>query len=217
MTVLQYCAGFCYISTCCCWSHSGIQVFVTPWTIACQAPLSMEFSRQGYQCGISFSAGSSQPRDLTQVSHIAGRLFTIWATREAHISNESTINIQLFPPSWTSIPTPTSSHPSRLSQSTSLSSMSQSANSYWLFYIWQCICFHATLSIHPTFSFPTLCPQICSLCLHLHCCPQNRFISRTYLDSMLCFLLSHVWLFLTQWTVACKAPLSMGILQSRIL
>jgi len=32
---------------------------------------------------ISFSRGSSQPRDWTQVSCIAGRFFTIWATREA--------------------------------------------------------------------------------------------------------------------------------------
>ena len=31
-----------------------------------------------------FSRGSSQPRDQTQVSHIAGRFFTSWATREAH-------------------------------------------------------------------------------------------------------------------------------------
>ena len=31
-----------------------------------------------------FSRGSSQPRDGTQVSCIAGRFFTIWATREAH-------------------------------------------------------------------------------------------------------------------------------------
>ena len=31
-----------------------------------------------------FSSGSSQPRDLTQVSHIAGGFFTSWATREAH-------------------------------------------------------------------------------------------------------------------------------------
>ena len=34
---------------------------------------------------ISFSKGSSQPRDQTQVSHIADRCFTIWATREAQI------------------------------------------------------------------------------------------------------------------------------------
>ena len=31
-----------------------------------------------------FSRGSSQPRDRTQVSCIAGRFFTSWATREAH-------------------------------------------------------------------------------------------------------------------------------------
>ena len=30
-----------------------------------------------------FSRGSSQPRDRTQVSRIAGRRFTLWATREA--------------------------------------------------------------------------------------------------------------------------------------
>ena len=34
---------------------------------------------------ISFSRGSSQPRDWTQVSHIACRRFTIWATREAQL------------------------------------------------------------------------------------------------------------------------------------
>ena len=32
---------------------------------------------------ISFSRGSFQPRDWTQVSHTAGRRFTIWATRGA--------------------------------------------------------------------------------------------------------------------------------------
>ena len=31
---------------------------------------------------IPFSRRSSQPRDQTQVFHIAGRLFTVWATRE---------------------------------------------------------------------------------------------------------------------------------------
>ena len=30
-----------------------------------------------------FSRGSSQPRNQTQVSHIAGGFFTVWATREA--------------------------------------------------------------------------------------------------------------------------------------
>ena len=36
-------------------------------------------------CRVAFpsSRGSSQPRDLTQVSHIAGRFLTSWSTREA--------------------------------------------------------------------------------------------------------------------------------------
>ena len=39
-----------------------------------------------------FSRGSSQPRDLSQVSLIAGRFFTSWATREAHMANEEMFN-----------------------------------------------------------------------------------------------------------------------------
>ena len=34
----------------------------------------------------SFSRGCSQPRDWTQVTFIASRFFTIWATRETHKS-----------------------------------------------------------------------------------------------------------------------------------
>ena len=34
---------------------------------------------------ISFSRGSSWPRDQAQVSHIAGRRFNLWATREAPV------------------------------------------------------------------------------------------------------------------------------------
>ena len=33
---------------------------------------------------LSLSRGSSQPRDRTRESHIAGRFFNSWATREAH-------------------------------------------------------------------------------------------------------------------------------------
>ena len=43
---------------------------------------------------ISFSTGSFQPRDQTQVSCTAGRSFTIWATREAHIRHNS--NYEVF-------------------------------------------------------------------------------------------------------------------------
>ena len=51
--------------------------------VACQALLSMEFSKWEYWSGLlSFSRGSSQPRDQTQVFCIAGRFFTVWDTRE---------------------------------------------------------------------------------------------------------------------------------------
>ena len=44
----------------------------------------MEFSTPEYWSGQPFCPLlSSQPRDLTQVSHIAGGFFTSWATREA--------------------------------------------------------------------------------------------------------------------------------------
>ena len=37
---------------------------------------------------VPFSKGSSQPRDRTLVSRIAGGFFTSWATREAHVLYE---------------------------------------------------------------------------------------------------------------------------------
>ena len=63
---------------------SRVWFLVTLWTIALQAPPSMRFSRQGYWSRLPFpSPGeSSWPRDQTQVSCIAGRFFTLWATRE---------------------------------------------------------------------------------------------------------------------------------------
>ena len=35
---------------------------------------------------ISFSTGSSRPRDQTEVAHVVGRCFTLWATREAWLT-----------------------------------------------------------------------------------------------------------------------------------
>ena len=58
---------------------------MTPWTVAHQAPLPMGIlqARILEWVAISFFRGSSQPKDWTQVSHIAGRFLIIWATREA--------------------------------------------------------------------------------------------------------------------------------------
>ena len=42
----------CCLSLCCAYSLSHVQLFVTPWTVARQAPLSMRFSRQEYWSGL---------------------------------------------------------------------------------------------------------------------------------------------------------------------
>ena len=56
---------------------SRVWLFVTPWTVhgILQARI-LEW------VAFPFSSGSYQPRDQTQVSCMAGRFFTSWATRE---------------------------------------------------------------------------------------------------------------------------------------
>ena len=60
---------------------SYFQLFATPWTVAHQAPLSMEFSRQGYWIELLFP----NPKDLPNIGikpvspaalALADRLFT---------------------------------------------------------------------------------------------------------------------------------------------
>ena len=65
------------------------QFLVTPWTAAHQTPLSMGILQARILKWVAMppSRGSSQPRNQSQVSHITGGFFTIWATREAHLSS----------------------------------------------------------------------------------------------------------------------------------
>ena len=42
-------------------SLSRVQLFVTPWTVAYQAPLSMEFSREEYWSGLLFPSVGDLP------------------------------------------------------------------------------------------------------------------------------------------------------------
>ena len=43
-------------------SLSRIQLFATPWTVAYQAPRSMEFSRQEYWSGLPFASPGDLPK-----------------------------------------------------------------------------------------------------------------------------------------------------------
>ena len=66
---------------------SCVQLVVTPWTVARQAPLSMEFSRQEYWNGLPFpSPGDLPDLGIKPISFIspalAGRFFTTSTTWE---------------------------------------------------------------------------------------------------------------------------------------
>ena len=72
----------------CAQSLSCVQLFVTPWTLACQAPLSMDFSRQEYWCGLPFPTPGDLPDSGIEPTSLAspastGRFFTTNATWEA--------------------------------------------------------------------------------------------------------------------------------------
>ena len=84
-TCLQRTYASTVLMLCCAKSLSHVQLFVTPWTVPCQAPMSMALlqARVLEWVVMPSSGGSSQPRDRTQVSHTAGGFFTIWATGEA--------------------------------------------------------------------------------------------------------------------------------------
>ena len=114
-------------------------------------------------------------------------LYNIVSVSAIH-QQKSAIDIHMSLLSWSSLPPPTPSHPSRLSQSTSLSSLSHTANSHWRSILHMLIYVSVLLSpfvppFPPLLSCPP-CPQICSLCLCLHGCPANRFISIVLLDSI---------------------------------
>ena len=57
-------------------SFSHVQFFATPQTVACQAPLSMEFSRQEYWSELPFPSPEDLPNPrisyiLTRISYIS--------------------------------------------------------------------------------------------------------------------------------------------------
>ena len=68
-------------------SLSLIQLFVTPWTVARQAPLSIGFSRQEYWSGQPFSSPGnlSDPGIKSGSPALQADSFTISATGEAHL------------------------------------------------------------------------------------------------------------------------------------
>ena len=76
-------------------SFTRVCLFVTPGTIACQAPQSMGIlqARILEWVAIPFSRGSSVPRDQTQVSCNVSGFFTIWALLLLLLSSFSRVQL----------------------------------------------------------------------------------------------------------------------------
>ena len=79
LSVLIQCLDHRCVCVCVLSHFSHVQLFATIRTVALQAPLSMGIfqARILEWVAMHSSRGSFQPRDQTQVSHIAGGLFTI--------------------------------------------------------------------------------------------------------------------------------------------
>ena len=94
------------IHTCavCAQSLSHIGLFATPWSVACQAPLPMEFSRQESWSGLPFSTLGDLPYPRIETASLvspalAGRFFTTAPPRKPCIHIYS--HVQLFATPWT--------------------------------------------------------------------------------------------------------------------
>ena len=75
-------------------SFSHVQLFATPWTVALQAPLSIEFSRQEYWSGLAFPSPGCLWKWLSRV-----RLFvTPWTIQSMEFSRPGYCGGQPFPP-----------------------------------------------------------------------------------------------------------------------
>ena len=68
----------------CTQSLSHVQPFVTPWTVACQAPLSMGFSRQEFWSGLPFPTPGDLPDPGIEPTSpmLAGAFFTTGPPRK---------------------------------------------------------------------------------------------------------------------------------------
>ena len=78
----------------CVYMLSRVQLFVTPWTAACQASLSMEFSRQEYWSKLPFPTSGAipdpgiKPESLVSPA-LAGGFFTTVPPGKMELPNQS--------------------------------------------------------------------------------------------------------------------------------
>ena len=84
-----------------CQSLRCVRLFVTPWTIAHQGPLSMGFSRQEYWSGLPFPPPGDLPNPGSKLSLLHCRhILYLGATREAPMGKSGPYLIQTQNAQW---------------------------------------------------------------------------------------------------------------------
>ena len=84
----MYITGY-EMSLCVLIHFSCVRLLVTPWTVACQAPLSMGFSRQEYWSGLPYPPPGDLPNPGIEPASLmfpglASGFFTTHTTWKAH-------------------------------------------------------------------------------------------------------------------------------------
>ena len=84
---------------------SHVQLFVTPWTVVCQAPLSTGLPRQEYWSELPFPPPGDLPdpwiKPMSLASPLMGGFFTPSATYSVSVSVQSLSHVRLFVTPWT--------------------------------------------------------------------------------------------------------------------
>ena len=135
----------------------------------------------------------------------------------------------MAPAFWTFLPPPTPSYPLGCHTALGLSSLPHTAHSHYLSHLlyshtessyWLCFAIlHMVMYKLQSYSLnsslpllPPLCP-VCSLWLHLHCCPANRFVSTSFYILFVCINMIFVFFFLTYFTLYHRLPTSLELTQ----
>ena len=167
-------------------SLSCVRLLLTPWTVACQAPLSMGFSRQEYWSGLPFPSPQWHIIWPQKGIEYWSMLYHEWILRTLCSCMQSCFSSVQF------------SH----------SVMSDSLRPHELQHA-RPPCPSPTPGVHSN-SRPLSrwChPAISSSVVPFSSCPQSLPASESFPMSQLCF--SSVQFFVTLWTIAVQAPLFM--------
>ena len=91
----QQCARACVLSR-----FSHVQLLATPWTVACQAPLSMGFSRQEYWRGLPCPPPGDLPKSGIEPASPAASLWKVDSLLLSQISLNSNFLFFFFCSYW---------------------------------------------------------------------------------------------------------------------